>query len=54
MKKDQLDRIDNAMEVDYLLMHAIGLGININIVLMDRGYLDADVIRTVESLKLES
>ena len=54
MKKDQLDRIDNAMEVDYLLMHAIGLGININIVLMDRGYLDAGVIRTVESLKLES
>ena len=53
MKKDQLDGIDNAMEVDHLLKHAISLGIKINIVLMDRGYLDAGVIRTVESLKLE-
>jgi hypothetical protein len=53
MKKDQLDGIDNAMEVDHLLRHAIGLGININIVLMDRGYLDAGVIRTVESLNMK-
>ena len=53
MKKDQLDGIDNANEVDYLLRHAMSLGININIVLMDRGYLDAGVIRTVESLKLK-
>ena len=53
MRKDQLDGIDNAMEVDHLIKHAISLGININMVLMDRGYLDAGVIRTVESLKLE-
>ncbi len=53
MKKDQLDGIDNALEVDHLLKHAISLGININMVLMDRGYLDAGVIRTVESLNLE-
>ena len=53
MKKDQLDGVDNAMEVDHLLRHAMSLGININIVLMDRGYLDAGVIRTVESLNME-
>ncbi len=53
MKKYQLDGIDNAMEVNNLLKHAISLGININIVLMDRGYLDAGVIRKVESLKLK-
>ncbi len=53
MKRNQLDGIDNALEVDHLIKHAIGLGININMVLMDRGYLDAGVIRTVESLKLE-
>jgi hypothetical protein len=53
MKKHQLDGIENAMEIDCLLRHAIGLGIHINMVLMDRGYLDAGVIRTVESLKLE-
>ena len=53
MKKDQLDGVDNALEVDHLIKHAIGLGININMVLMDRGYLDAGVIRTVESLNLE-
>ena len=53
MKKDQLDGVDNANEVDHLLRHAMSLGININIVLMDRGYLDAGVIRTVESLNME-
>ena len=53
MRKDQLDGIDNAMEVDYLIKHAISSGISINMVLMDRGYLDAGVIRTVESLNLE-
>jgi hypothetical protein len=40
MRKDQLDGIDNAMEVDHLIKHAISLGIKINILLMDRGYLD--------------
>ena len=53
MKKEQLDGIDNANEVDYLIKHAMSLGIKINILLMDRGYLDAGVIRTVESLKLK-
>ena len=53
IKKDQLDGIDNAHEVDYLLRHAMGLGITINTVLMDRGYLDAGVIIKVESLKLK-
>jgi hypothetical protein len=40
MSKDQLDGIDNAMEIAHLLRHAISLGIKINILLMDRGYLD--------------
>ncbi len=53
MKKEQLDGVDNANEVDYLLKHAMSLGIKINMVLMDRGYLDAGVIRRVESLKLK-
>ena len=53
MERDQFDGIDNAMEVNHLIRHAIGIGISINTVLMDRGYLDAGVIRTVESLNLE-
>ena len=53
MKKEQLDGVDNANKVDYLIKHAISLGIKINIVLMDRGYLDAGVIIKVESLNLE-
>ena len=53
MKKDQLDGVDNANEVDYLLRNAMSLGININMVFMDRGYLDAGVIRMVESLNME-
>ena len=53
MKKDQLDGIDNAMEVNHLIRHAISSGISINMVLMDRGYLDAGVIRTVESLNVK-
>ncbi len=53
MKKEQLDGIDNANEVDYLIRHAMSLGIKINILLMDRGYLDAGVIRTVESLNMK-
>ena len=39
MKKDQLDGINNALEVDHLLKHAICLIITINIVLMESGYL---------------
>ena len=53
MKKDQLDGIDNAHEVDYLIRHAMSLGVSINTVLMDRAYLDAGVIIKVESLKLK-
>ncbi|KPV47497.1 hypothetical protein SE19_00800, partial [Acidiplasma aeolicum] len=53
MKKNQLDGVDNVNEVDYLLRHAMSLGININTVLMDRGYLNAGVIIGVESLKLK-
>ncbi|MCL5881042.1 MAG: transposase [Candidatus Thermoplasmatota archaeon] len=52
MKKDPLDGIDNAMEVDLLLRHVISLGVAVRIVLMDRGYLDAGVMRKVESLHL--
>ncbi len=53
IRKDPLDRIDNAMEVDLLLRHSMSLGITIDIVLMDRGYLDVGVMRKVEALNLE-
>ena len=53
MKKDQLDGIDNVHEVDYLIRYAMSLGVKINTVLMDRGYLDAGVIIKVVSLKLK-
>ena len=52
MKKDPLDGIDNATEVDLLLKHAMSLGVSIGMILMDRGYLDTGVIRKVESLHL--
>ena len=53
MKKYQFDGIDNANEVDYLIKHYISMGININILLMDRGNMDAGVIRKVESLNMK-
>ncbi len=53
MKKNQLDGIDNAMEVGELIKHAISLGIKIDKVLIDRGYLDVGVIKTIEGHKLE-
>ena len=53
MKRNQLDGIDSALEVDYLLKHAMSTGIAINTVLMDRGYLNAGIIGRVESLKLK-
>ena len=53
IRKDPLDGIDNAMEVDLLLQHSMSLGVTINIVLMDRGYLDVGVMRKVEALNLE-
>ena len=53
MKKDPLDGIDNAMEVDHLLKHAMSLGVSIEMVLMDRGYLDVGVMKKVETLNLK-
>ncbi len=53
MKKNQLDGIDNAMEVDILLRHALYLNIKIATVLMDRGYLDAGVLRKLELLNMK-
>ena len=53
IKRDQLDGIDNASEVDTLLMHAISLGVKIEMVLMDRGYLDVGVMNKVASMNLK-
>jgi hypothetical protein len=53
MVKHQLDGIDNAREVRMLIEHALSLGIRINTVLMDRGYLDSDVMNAVDSMKLK-
>ena len=53
MKKNSLNGIDNAMEVDHLLKHAMSLGIPIEMVLMDRGYLDVSVMKKVESHNLK-
>ena len=53
MKRDQLDGIDNSREVTLLLRHALSLGVRINIVLMDRGYLDVGVMRSIASLNLK-
>ncbi len=36
-----------------LIEHALSLGIRIKTVLMDRGYLDSDVMNTVDSMKLK-
>jgi Transposase DDE domain. len=53
MRRDQLDGIDNSREVKTLIEHAVDLGIKINIILMDRGYLDAGVMGTVDSMHLK-
>jgi len=53
MKRDLLDGVDNASEVEQLLKHTLSLGIKINMVLMDRGYLDTGVMKTVESMCLK-
>jgi len=52
INKDLLDGIDSASEVDLLLRHALSLGIRINMVLMDRGYLNTAVMKRVESLNI--
>ena len=53
MVKHPLDGIDNAREVRILIEHALSSGIKINTVLMDRGYLDSDVMNTGDSMKLK-
>ena len=53
MKRDQLDGIDGSKEADMLLEHGISLGVKINIVLIDRGYLAADVFNRIDSLNLK-
>ena len=50
MKRNQLDGIDSADEVDCLIRHAMSPGIAINTVLMDRGYLNAGVMGRVNPL----
>ena len=49
MRRDQLDGIDNSKEVKTLIEHAVYLGIKINIILMDRGYLDAGVMNGIDA-----
>jgi len=51
--KHPLDGINNAKEVKILIEHALSLGIKINTVLMDRGYLDSNVMDTVDSMGLK-
>ena len=53
IRKDPLDGINNAMEVDLPLQHSMSPGVTINIVMMDRGFLDVSVRRKVEALSLE-
>ncbi len=53
MRRDQLDGIDNSMEVRTLIGHAVDLGIKINIILMDRGYLDAGVMNDMDIMGMK-
>ena len=53
IRKDLLDGINNAMEIDLPLQHSMSPGVTINIVMMHRGYLDVGVMRKVEALNLE-
>lgn len=53
MKRDQLDGIDNAREVEFLLRHAMELGVRIATVLIDRGYLDVGVMNKIDNMELE-
>ncbi|MGC9124199.1 MAG: transposase [Thermoplasmata archaeon] len=53
MPKHSIDGIDNSKEVEILLNKAINLGIKINLVLVDRGYLDVGVLRNIENLGLK-
>jgi len=51
--KHPIDGIDKAKEVDILLRKAIELGININFILIDRGYFDAGVLEKIGDLGLK-
>ncbi|MHB1806500.1 MAG: transposase [Thermoplasmataceae archaeon] len=53
MRRDQLDGIDNSKEVRTLIEHAVYLGIKINIILMDRGYLDAGVMNGIDTMGMK-
>ncbi len=53
MRKTPLDGIDNAREAGMLIRHAIDPGIRIGFVLIDRGYLDAAVMKTVDDMNLK-
>ena len=48
-----LEGIDNSKEVKILIEHTLLLGIRIKTVLVDRGYLDSDVMSPVNSMKLK-
>ena len=53
MPKHPIDGIDNSKEVEILLNKVINQGIKINLVLVDRGYLDVGVLRNIENLGLK-
>ena len=50
IRKIPLDGIDLSREVELLVNHALSLGIMLNIVLMDRGYLSAKVLKTIDNI----
>ncbi len=52
-RKTPLDGIDNASETGVLTKNAMDLEIKIGFFLMDRGYLDADVVKTVDDINLK-
>ena len=53
IRKDPLDCINNAIEIDLLLRHAESLGVAIGKVRMDRRGLAVSVMKKVEALSLE-
>ncbi len=52
IRKIPLDGIDLSKEVRLLVGHAISLGIMINILLMDRGYLSAKVLKALGNMDI--
>lgn len=53
MRHDQPDGIDSSREVETPIEHAVEPGIKINIILMDRGYLDAGVMNNVDTMGMK-